>query len=145
PPLPQADLDARVAHRMERRKIFERDEPPTHKAIIHEAALRMRFGGRKVTSGQLEYLQEQCEHPNITVRVVPFESEGYVGASRAMLYAGGPVPKLDTVQVETALGAAFLDAQSHLDSYRTAFTAVEAAALSDADSRDFIHTIAQEA
>jgi transcriptional regulator with XRE-family HTH domain len=144
PPLPQADLDARVAHRMKRREIFERDAPPTHKAVIHEAALRMRFGGRKITRAQLEYLQEQCERPNVTVRVVPFESEGYVGASRAMLYAGGPVPKLDTVQVETPLGATFLDAQSHLESYRTVFTAVEAAALSDTDSRDLIHAIAQE-
>ncbi|MFD8385671.1 helix-turn-helix domain-containing protein [Streptomyces sp. NPDC059679] len=144
PQLPRTELDARVAHRMERRTIFERDAPPTQNAIIHEAALRMRFGGRKVARAQLEHLRDQCDRPNISVRVVLFESEGYTGASRAMLYAGGPVPKLDTVQIEAALGATFLHAESHLASYRTVFTAVDSAALSNTESQNFIHTAAKQ-
>jgi transcriptional regulator with XRE-family HTH domain len=144
PPLPHTELEARVAHRVERRRVLLGEQPVRYDAIVHEAVLRMRFGGRKVTRAQLEYLLEQCDRPGITLRVVPFEAAAYMGANHAMLYAGGPVPQLDTVQVEAAHGVGFLGAESHLKKYRTIFDTVAAAALDGTKSRDLIHAIAQE-
>jgi transcriptional regulator with XRE-family HTH domain len=144
PELPVADLEARVAHRMERRNIFLREGAPRYEAIVHEAALRMRFGGRKISREQLQYLLELSQQPNLRVRVVPFDAEGYFSSGHAMLYAGGLVPKLDTVQIEAGHGIRFLDAESHLKNYRTLFDRVEVAALSDAESRDFILGVAHE-
>jgi transcriptional regulator with XRE-family HTH domain len=143
-PLPKADLEARVAHRMERGRILLGEAPPPYTAVIHEAALRMRFGGRKVARAQLEHLQELCERPNITVRVIPFERDDPIGQGHATLYAGGPVPQLDTVQIDTALGVSFLHAESHLKMYRTHLARMDAAALSTTESREFIHSIVQE-
>ncbi|WKX70946.1 helix-turn-helix transcriptional regulator [Streptomyces sp. XD-27] len=144
PPLPQADMEARLAHRMERQKILHRDEPPPFDALIHETALRMRFGGRKVTRAQLEHLQKLSEHPNITVRVIPFEVEDPIGSGHAMHYTGGPVPQLDTVQIDTALGMDFLHAESRLKRCRMLFEAVKGAALSKSASRDLIHSVIRE-
>ncbi|UGY95109.1 helix-turn-helix domain-containing protein [Streptomyces gobiensis] len=144
PQLPQAELEARVAHRMERQKILLREEPPTYEAIIHEAVLRMHFGGRKVVRAQLAHLLEQGDRPGITVRVVPFTTEEYMGANRTMLYAGTAVPKLDTVQIETAVGVTFLDAESQLKRYRTLFQTAEIAALGVTESHDFVHAISRE-
>lgn len=144
PPLPQTERDARVALRMERQKILQRDEPPPYDAVIHEAALRVRFGGRRVARAQLVRLQELCERPNITMRVIPFEVEEPIGSGHAMHYTGGPVPQLDTVQVDTGTGVIFLDAESLLRKYRMIFDAVKSVALSEAESRDLLHTIIRE-
>lgn len=37
------------------------------------------------------------EEDHVTVRVMPFDLDGFSGASSTMTYVGGPVPKLDTV------------------------------------------------
>ncbi|GDY75903.1 transcriptional regulator [Streptomyces avermitilis] len=88
PPLPAEEVDARVEFRLKRRSIFDRDTPPPFRVIVHEAALRMRFGGRKVAKGQLEYLLEASEWPTVTVRVIPFTCEDFVEATYPLLYAG---------------------------------------------------------
>ncbi|MYY83423.1 Scr1 family TA system antitoxin-like transcriptional regulator [Streptomyces venezuelae] len=93
--------------RLRRRRIFERDDPPPFNAIVHEAALRMRFGGREVAKGQLEYLLEASEWPTVTVRVIPFTNEHFIEVSSPLLYAGGVVPQLDTAQIDTPVSNHF--------------------------------------
>ncbi|OMI33314.1 helix-turn-helix domain-containing protein [Streptomyces sparsogenes] len=144
PRLPQAEMEARLGFRMERQKILLRDEPQPFEAVIHEAALRMRFGGRKVARAQLEHLRELCERPNLTLRVIPFRVEEPIGSGHAMYYTGGPVPQLDTVQIDTAPGVSFLHAEPHLRKYRTLFEAVKAASLSCDASRDLLDSIVRE-
>ncbi|MGY1455406.1 helix-turn-helix domain-containing protein [Streptomyces sp. SS8] len=144
PPLPRSEIDARVEHRARRRVIFERDHPTPFEAIIHEAALRMRYGGRKVARSQLEYLLEVSEWPSVTVRVVPFTSERFIGSAQSVLYAGGPVPQLDTVQLDNALGAVYLDARAQLDRYRAVYKALESVSLNTKISQQEISRIIQE-
>nr|WP_277349177.1 MULTISPECIES: Scr1 family TA system antitoxin-like transcriptional regulator [unclassified Streptomyces] len=48
PPLPEPDLEARLALRLRRQEVLDRPVP--YEAVIHEAALRMRFGGPKVAA-----------------------------------------------------------------------------------------------
>ncbi len=61
-----------------------------------------------------------------------------------MLYAGGAVPELDTVQLDAAHGSIFVDAAPQMQKYRALYEKIEGAALSAAASRDFIHRIAQD-
>jgi uncharacterized protein DUF5753 len=75
PKLPPDEVELRVEHRLKRAAIFDRKNPPQFSAILHEAALRMRFGGRKIARNQLEYLIEMSRRPSITVRVIPFTNE----------------------------------------------------------------------
>ncbi|TVL92469.1 helix-turn-helix transcriptional regulator [Streptomyces sp. SAJ15] len=144
PALPDDEVEARVEHRMKRRRIFERTAPPAFEATIHEAALRMRIGGRKVMRTQLEFLMEVSEWPCVTLRVIPFTAEEFVEATQTVLYAGGVVPQLDTVQIDTPFGGRFLDAVAELNKYRALLDFTHRVSLDPQESRQFIHHVARE-
>ncbi|MCQ8774834.1 helix-turn-helix domain-containing protein [Streptomyces sp. AA8] len=144
PALPADELEARVEHRLRRRAIFERPAPPHFEVVIHEAALHVLYGGRKVARDQLRYLLEVSEWPTVVVRVIPFASEEFVGSAQTMLYAGGVVPQLDTVQLDSAYGAVFLDAEAQLINYRAMYGALQRVTLEVSESRDVISQIAKE-
>lgn len=144
PRLPHDEIEARVEHRMRRQVIFDREAPPPIVAIIHEAALRMRFGGRKVARAQLERLLEVAEWPTVTLRVVPFTNEDFIEVTTPVLYAGGAVSQLDTVQVDTPFGGRYLHAEVDLQSYRELLDIAERGSLGVEDSRQLIRHIARE-
>ncbi|NUS86726.1 MAG: helix-turn-helix domain-containing protein [Streptomyces sp.] len=144
PPLPESEIEARVEHRMRRRVIFERASPSPFDGIIHEAALRMCSGGRRVVKAQLEYLLEVSEWPTVTLRVIPFASEKFIGSAQNLLYAGGVIPSLDTATVDTAYGSAFLDVKAQLAKYRAIYHVLAGVSLGIRASRETIRDIAQE-
>ncbi|MGW0535830.1 helix-turn-helix domain-containing protein [Streptomyces sp. NPDC003032] len=144
PLLPAEEVDLRVEFRLKRRRIFDRDVAPSFRVVIHEAALRMRAGGRKVVQGQLDYLLRVSEWPTVTLRVIPFACEEFVEATQPVFYAGGVVPQLDTVQVDTAVGGVHLGVGAQLKKYGTLLDIAERAALDAEESRKFIHRIARE-
>ncbi|MFI9203745.1 helix-turn-helix domain-containing protein [Streptomyces sp. NPDC053048] len=136
-------VDARVEHRTRRREIFQRSFPPRFEAFIHEAALRMQYCTDKVMRSQLELLQEVSRWPSVSIRVIPFDAR-ITASAHSVLYACGSIPKLDTVQLDSAFEGGFLDAATHLARYRALFDAVGEIALGAAESEKFIHRIAQE-
>ncbi|MEU2583219.1 helix-turn-helix transcriptional regulator [Streptomyces avermitilis] len=142
PELPPAELDLRVQHRMARRVILE--QPTPYKAVIHEAALRIKVGDRTAARVQLSGLLDLSERDHITMRVIPFDLEGFAGADSTMVYVGGAVPQLDTVVRDGPHGTAFIDSEAQLGRFRTLFHRMEAASLTPERSRDFIHTLAKE-
>ncbi|MFD9861205.1 helix-turn-helix domain-containing protein [Streptomyces alboflavus] len=144
PDLPSGELDACVSHRMQRRAIIEGANPIPYEAVIHEAALRIRVGDRTQTRAQLDRALELSEADHVTVRVIPFDLDGFAGAGSAMVYAGGEVPQLDTVVRDAPHGTAFLDSEAQLNHFRTLFRKVEEASLNPERSRNFIHLLAKE-
>lgn len=144
PRLPPVEVEARTEQRMKRKAIFARREPPHFEAVIHEAALRMRFGGRHVTREQLDYLASRSELPGVTIRVIPFSNERFVETTHPVVYAGGVVPKLDTVRVEGPVGCSFLGAEAVLRDYRAIFEQAVKASLTPSSSLDLIRDIARE-
>ncbi|MDX3853247.1 helix-turn-helix transcriptional regulator [Streptomyces sp. AK02-01A] len=141
--VPASEINVRVEHRMRRREIFDRPNPPKFEAIIHEAALRMRYGPAEVVRAQLEFLCEVALWPSITIRVVPFDAQ-ITGSVHSMLYAGASLPELDTVQIDSAFDGGFLDAEAQLARYRALLDSVEAISLDADESSKFIQHIAQE-
>ncbi|MEW1722324.1 helix-turn-helix transcriptional regulator [Streptomyces sp. NPDC093109] len=137
PPLSAHEVELRVAFRMQRQQVLHRESPITYIAYVHEAALRIEFGGMKVMRAQLEHLCEMSEQDNVEVRVVPFTSGAFPGAGQALLFAKGVVPQLDTVQLDTAHGPAFTHAPAQLDKYRSQLDWMESVSLSASASRDF--------
>ncbi|MEU6865090.1 helix-turn-helix transcriptional regulator [Streptomyces sp. NPDC046876] len=144
PKLPAGEVEDRVEFRMKRAALLDRPNPPRFDAIIHEAALRMRFGGRDVAREQLEHLLKLSTRPSLSIRVIPFTSEDFIEVTQPVLYAHGVVPQLDTVQIDSAFGGRFLDADADLRKYRTLFEIAEKAALDPEGSRQIIHHIARE-
>ncbi|MEU0072158.1 helix-turn-helix transcriptional regulator [Streptomyces sp. NPDC006332] len=144
PPLSRLEIELRVAHRMERQQVFERPSPLPYVAYVHEAALRMPYGGTRATRQQLEHMVAQSEHENIDVRVIPTSKGGFPGAGHALLYADGAVPQLDTVQLDSAHGPEFTHAEAQLTKYRAHLDWMDAAALDPEASRDVIRNITRE-
>lgn len=144
PQLKDDELELRVNHRMQRKMILEGPAPTPYEAVIHEAALRIRVSDRAASLRQLARVLELSEADHITVRVIPFDLDGFAGAASAMTYAAGAVPKLDTVLRDAPQGAAFVDSEAELDAFRTLFRKLEAVSLASGRSRDFIHTLTKE-
>lgn len=141
PALSRLEIELRVAHRMDRQRVLDREQPVDYVGYVHEAALRMLFGGRDATRGQLNALIEASERENVLVRVVPVDRGSFPGAGHALLYAEGPVPQLDTVQLDSAHGPEFMHAELQLSKYRAHLNWMDEASLSPHASRDFIHEI----
>ncbi|MGJ5753260.1 helix-turn-helix protein [Streptomyces puniciscabiei] len=138
PELTEEELELRIRHRKERQKITI-----PYKALIHEAALRIRVSGRATSKAQLARLLELSEADHVTLRVIPFDLDGFA-ASSAMTYASGPLPQLDTVVRDAPHGTVFIDSEAQLNIYRTRFRMVEAVSLEPVESRGFIHRLAKE-
>jgi transcriptional regulator with XRE-family HTH domain len=144
PKLPEHEVALRLAHRSERQQVITGDTAVPYTAVIHEAALRMQFGGRDVARGQLEYLLSVSERDNVTVFVLPFAHGAFPGAGQTVVYAEGPVTQLDTVQVDSSHGPVFLYAEAQLAKYRAQLNLLEELSLSPERSRDFIREITRE-
>lgn len=144
PALSRLEVELRVNHRMERRKVFQRPDPLPYTAYVHEAALHMPYGGAKVTRQQLEYLATQSEQDSVDVRVIPTSVGGFPGAGHALLYAHGTVPQLDTVQLDSAHGPEFTGAEGQLTKYRAHLDWMDDASLTSPTSRDLIRDIAHD-
>ena len=138
PELTGEELELRVRHRMRRQQITF-----PYKLVLHESALRIRVSDRTASRAQLTKLLERSEADNITVRVIPFDLDGFARAASTMSY-GGPVPKLDTVIRDVPHGSPFIDSEAQLSIFRTRFRRVEAVSLDPERSRDFIHRLAKE-
>ncbi|NEA62514.1 helix-turn-helix transcriptional regulator [Streptomyces sp. SID12488] len=144
PPLPEHEIALRLAHRAERQQVLDGGNPPEFVAVVHEAALRMQFGGRDVVRVQLLQLANRSEQDNVTLLVIPFDAGTFPGAGQTVLYAEGPVPQLDTVQIDNSHGPDFLHAEGQLAKYRAHLDWMEGLALSPEASREFIQDIADQ-
>jgi transcriptional regulator with XRE-family HTH domain len=144
PDLPPNELKARVAHRMQRRVVIDRYPPTDYILIVHEAALRIRVSDRKAARRQLRVLLDQSEREHVTVRVIPFDCDGFAGANCSMTYAGGSVPELDTVLRDSPQGGSFVHARAQIALLDSLFRKAERASLKPGASRDMINRIAQE-
>ncbi|MFF3623611.1 helix-turn-helix domain-containing protein [Streptomyces sp. NPDC002467] len=144
PELSRLEVELRVTLRQERRRVLARPQPLPYTGYVHEAALRMHFGGRRAARAQLDFLSEQSTAENVTIRVLPVSRGIFPGAGHALLYAEGVVPKLDTAQLDSAHGPEFMHAEGQLSKYRSHLRWMEANALDAPASRDFIHHVCKE-
>jgi hypothetical protein len=103
----------------------------------------MKFGGPSVARQQLQHLLDMSEREHNTILVIPFDAGGYPGSGQSVCYAEGPVPQLDTIQLDQSHGPVLLDAEAQLQKYRIILNRMEEAALGSQKSRDFILGIIQ--
>ncbi|MEU6276311.1 helix-turn-helix transcriptional regulator [Streptomyces populi] len=144
PALRPHEAEHRISYRVKRQVVLFRDRPVPYTAVIHEAALRMQFGGRDVTRSQLRHLVAVGEQSNVTLRVIPFDGTSFPTAGHGIDYAHGPVTALDTAQLDTSYGGELIDSEAKLDTYRQVLDRMEQATLKPAASRDLIHRIAND-
>jgi transcriptional regulator with XRE-family HTH domain len=144
PALPRLEVELRVAHRLARHSGIAADPGLPYVGLVHEAALRMRTGGRKVAKAQLARLLDESERPNVRLLVIPFTTEGFPMAGDTMMYVSAASPRLDTVEVDSPIGAVFIDSPTQLANFRRRLDLVERVALNPNKSRGLILEIAGE-
>ncbi|MFI5773360.1 helix-turn-helix domain-containing protein [Streptomyces sp. NPDC051658] len=144
PELSPPDIEHRISFRIKRQAVLFRESPTPHQAVIHETALRMQFGGPEVTRKQLQHLLDMGEQDHIALQVIPFSAGTFAGSGQSIYYFLGPVPQLDTVNLDQSHGPVFLDSEAQLAKYRVLLGRMEATALDHDSSRDFIHNIIRD-
>ncbi|QEU88197.1 helix-turn-helix domain-containing protein [Streptomyces viridosporus] len=79
PPLDQETTEQRVAARLARQDIFDRQSAPLLSFVMDESVLRRRFGGTDVLRGQLEHLLLVGQKRNVEIQVIPLDCEESAG------------------------------------------------------------------
>ncbi|MBD0672909.1 helix-turn-helix domain-containing protein [Streptomyces sp. CBMA156] len=144
PPLAPHDVEHRVSFRIKRQVVLHGQRAIRLTVIVHEAALRMGFGGPAVARAQLRQLIEASMRENVSVLVIPFGAGTFPGSGQSIVYCSAVVPQLDTVQLDTYHGSEFLDARAQLVKYQKVLDLMEACALSPAKSRDLIARVEKD-
>ncbi|MFF9816990.1 helix-turn-helix domain-containing protein [Streptomyces sp. NPDC014006] len=79
PPYRPDDVERMVAARLARQSIFERDVAPSVHFVMEETPLRRPVGGTMVWRRQLEHLLEAGQLRNVTLQVMPTNTEAHPG------------------------------------------------------------------
>ncbi|MCQ8192730.1 DUF5753 domain-containing protein [Streptomyces rugosispiralis] len=127
------DIDRAVEFRMRRQAALTAEEPPAVHAVIHEAALHMRFGGSAVTRKQLLRLVELAEMPHVTIQVLPFTADGVpaVNTPFSLIASHGGI--LETLQMDHAGQSTLLHGPDSINQYRAHFDRLGSVALPPVD------------
>ncbi|MGW7254718.1 helix-turn-helix domain-containing protein [Streptomyces sp. NPDC054834] len=79
PPYSQDDVERMVAARLARQSVFERDPAPSIHFALEEAVVRRQVGGTMVWRQQLEHLLEVGKLRNVTLQVMPTNTDAHPG------------------------------------------------------------------
>jgi len=139
------EIDRRVEVRLERQEVLMRADPPPPKVsiVLNEGVLARRVGGPEVMRAQIEHLMAERDRANITVQILPF-SAGEHPAMLGPFYMLTFIDPADTgvVNVENVTGAHILEKPEEIRAYEEVWDAIQAKAVSPADSRAIMRTYA---
>lgn len=139
-----ADIDRRVALRLERQKYLVSENAPDVHIVLDEAALRRPYGDREVMRGQLQHLIEISERPNIRLQVMPFSFGGHAGESGAFTILSFPESDLsDVVYLEQLTSALYLDKREDVAQYENALRELQQDSPGPDASRDLLRGLLQ--
>ncbi|MGW2238241.1 helix-turn-helix domain-containing protein [Streptomyces sp. NPDC001759] len=79
PPYSPDDVERMVAARLARQSVFDRDPAPSIHFVLEEAPLRRQVGGTMVWRRQLERLLEAGRLNNVTLQVMPTNTDPHPG------------------------------------------------------------------
>jgi hypothetical protein len=77
----------RVAARLARQAVLDRDEPPLFWVLLDESVLHREIGGAKIMCDQLSHLADMARRPTVTVQVLPRAGGAHVGLLGAFVLA----------------------------------------------------------
>ncbi|WP_443056576.1 helix-turn-helix domain-containing protein [Streptomyces sp. MUM 178J] len=144
PGAPAAEIERRVALRLERQKALVSERAPHFHAVLDEAALRRPYGDRAVMQAQLKHLIEISEQPNITLQVMPFSFGGHAGESGAFTMLRFPESDLsDLVYLEQLTSALYLDKREDVAQYERVMERLQQDSPDPAGSRDLLRGLLQ--
>lgn len=139
-----ADIEKRVALRLERQKYLLGDGAPEFHIVLDEAALRRPYGDREVMRGQLQHLIEISQRPNVRLQIMPFSFGGHSGESGAFTILSFPESDLsDVVYLEQLTSALYLDKHEDVTQYEKALKELQQDSPGPDESRDLLRGLLQ--
>ncbi|MFI1359675.1 helix-turn-helix domain-containing protein [Streptomyces sp. NPDC020898] len=139
-----ADIERRVALRMERQKYLLSEGGPEFHVVLDEAALRRPYGDREVMRGQLQHLIEISARPNVRLQVMPFGFGGHAGESGAFTILSFPESDLsDVIFLEQLTSALYLDKAEDVTQYEKAMKELQQDSPGPDESRDLLRGLLQ--
>src|ERR1700758_3126660 len=114
----EEEVIRRAQARVSRQEILRRHTPPKIWAVLDEGALHRVVGSPEVMKGQLKHLLDMCDHPAVTVQILPFSAGAHRAMGGAFTILRYTEPDLrDVVLIEQLASALDRDTQTELDSY----------------------------
>jgi len=139
-----ADIEKRVALRLERQKYLVAENAPDFHIVLDEAALRRPYGDREVMRGQLQHLIEISQHPNIRLQIMPFSFGGHSGESGAFTILSFSESDLtDVVYLEQLTSALYLDKREDVAQYESVLKELQQDSPGPDESRDLLRGLLQ--
>jgi transcriptional regulator with XRE-family HTH domain len=136
-------VDRLVRLRIDRQRQLRKDNPVELWVVIDEAALHRKVGGSKVMQGQMNYLVEVAQLPNVTLQVLPFEKGAHPGVIGAFSLIEFPdITDNDVVYVDSPAGNIYLEKAIDLRRYTLVFDHLRAAAMPPDDSVELVDELA---
>ncbi|GGW61415.1 transcriptional regulator [Streptomyces lucensis JCM 4490] len=139
-----ADVERRVALRLERQKCLLSENAPEFHIVLDEAALRRPYGDREVMRGQLQHLIDLSGRPNVRLQIMPFSFGGHSGESGAFTLLSFPDADLsDVVYLEQLTSALYLDKREDVAQYEQALKELQQDSPGPDESRDLLRGLLQ--
>ncbi|MDT0343056.1 helix-turn-helix domain-containing protein [Streptomyces litchfieldiae] len=136
-------VEGKVAARLRRRAVLDREEPPAIWLITHESALRTRVGGPAVMAGQLEYLLHAAELPHVDMQVMPFSAGAPDGQMRPFTLLGME-DSPTALYVDGPQGGRVYEAAKMVGQAADTYDRLRAHASSPDDSAAFVKSLLKE-
>lgn len=77
-----------VSERMERKSIFDREDPPHTFLVLDESVIRRNVGGKDVMHDQLGYLLEVGRRKRNQLQIVPYDAGYHAGLTGSFILLG---------------------------------------------------------
>lgn len=150
PTLSAVDLERRLELTAQRQVRID-EEGFELKALLSEAVLNHRPASRSAMSAQLSWLAEVGQRPNVSIRVIRFDSGAHLGLT-AQSFTMLEFPKLtngfvdpSVVYVEGAQGVGvYHEREDVVGKYETTISGLSEVALSEQETRDLVMQYAKE-
>jgi transcriptional regulator with XRE-family HTH domain len=137
-------LEERVAARLARQDILEKQDPPLVHHVLSESCVRRVWAPPQVMREQIAHVIELSKRPNMMIQLMPFDApagrRSPIAIPFTLLHAPSPgaAGPLELGYLEGEGEIRYLDDTKTLFAYDTAWTRLTAAALGFAESREFL-------
>ncbi len=140
-----ADIERRVALRMERQQILDRRQAPRIWAVIGEAVIRRQVGDPSVMRDQLNHMADMAEaRPNISIQVLPFSAGAHaaMGSSFSVL-SFSDIPGR-VAYSEATTSSIYTERQSEIARHEDTFLRLMASSVQPEKSVSWLKEVAEE-
>jgi transcriptional regulator with XRE-family HTH domain len=140
-PVAPGMIERLVRVRMRRQQVLDRQPELQLSVVLDESILTRRIGNERVMYEQLQRLAQDADRPNVTLQILPLDTQHTVTGESFVLFRFGPENDAmlqDVVSTEHLRNAFYVEGELDTYLYRIAFQMRADAALDPASSRELI-------